>query len=179
MSGSVTIWALGAVLMFWAVGAYQRLGRLRAQAIAAFAPLDAQFGHYVALVKNNFAKGDSEYAPPAQAGLLGAALQFESSMAVARAYPLDVLVMRALETAHETLFTSWARVRSEPPDLAGDPLPVALQQQWEHIALDVGVARTEFNQRVHAYNAAIQQFPAVFLAWLFRLRPAHKVIDFA
>ena len=177
MSASVTIWALLAVLMFWAVGAYQRLGRLRALAIAAFAPLDAQLGQYVTLVKNNFSNTASDYAPPAQAGLMGAALQFESSMAVARAYPLDVLVMRALETAHETLLTSWARVRSEPPDLAGDPLPEALQQQWAHIALEVAVARTGFNQRVHNYNTAIQQFPAVFLAWLFRLCPAHQIIE--
>jgi LemA protein len=179
MSGSVTIWVLGAVLLFWAVGAYQRLARLRAHAVAAFMPLHAQFGHYVALVKNNFSKINIEYAPSAQAGLVGAALQFESSMAVARAYPLDVLVMRALETAHEALFTSWARVRSEPPDLAGDPLPEALQQQWTHIGLDVGIARTEFNQRVQDYNLAIQQFPARFLAWLFRLRPAHRIVDHA
>ena len=173
MNDSVTVWALWAVVLFWAVGAYQRLVRMRAHAIAAFAPLDAQFGQYVALVKDNFSA--SEFAPPAQAGLVGAALQFELSMKVALAHPMDALAMRALQTAHETLRTSWVRVRNEPPDLAGDPLPEALQQQWDHISLNAGEARTEFNRRVQEYNAAIQQFPARLLAWLFRFQLAHMI----
>jgi LemA protein len=175
MSDSVTFWALWAVMLFWAVGAYQRLVRMRAQAITAFASLDAQFGQYVALVKDNFSKAGSDSAPPAQAGLVGAALQFESSMKVALAHPTDAMAMRALQTAHETLRTSWVRVRNEPPDLAGDLLPEALQQQWEHISLNAGDARAEFNRRVQEYNAAIQQFPARLLARLFRFRLAHMI----
>ena len=175
MSDTVTVWALWAVMLFWAVGAYQRLVRMRAHAIAAFAPLDAQFGQYVALVKDNFSTAANDFAPPAQAGLVGAALQFELSMKVALAHPMDALAMRALQTAHETLRTSWVRVRNEPPDLAGDPLPEALQQQWDHISLNAGEARTEFNRRVQEYNAAIQQFPARLLAWLFGFQHAHMI----
>lgn len=175
MSGSVAIWIIWAVLLFWAVGAYNRLVRLRSQAIAAFAPLDAQFCHYVALVKNSFASVNSDGGPAAQAGLVGAVLQLESSMKMARAHPLDVLAMRALETAHEALCASWARLRNEPPDLAGARLPEALQLQWEHIALDAGYACVEFNRRVEDYNAAIRQFPARLLAWLVGFRPAHMI----
>ena len=175
MSDSVTVWALWAVMLFWAVGAHQRLVRMRAHAIAACALLDAQFGQYVALVKDNFSTAANDFSPPAQAGLVGAALQFESSMKVALAHPMDALAMRALQTAHETLHTSWIRVRNEPPDLAGDPLPEALQQQWEHISLNIGDARTEFNRRVREYNAAIQQFPARLLAWLFRFQLAYVI----
>jgi len=175
MSHSVAIWIMSAVLLFWAVGAYNRLVRLRSHAIAAFAPLDAQFAHYVALVKNGFASVHGDDGPAARAGLVGAALQLESSMKVARAHPLDVHAMRALETAHEALSASWARVRNAPPDLAGAPLPEALQLQWEHIAFDAGNAGVEFNRRVQDYNAAIQQFPARLLAGLFGFRPAHMI----
>jgi LemA protein len=175
MSGSVAVWVLWAVLLFWALGAYKRLVRLRAQAIAAFAPLDAQFGLHVALVKNSFSKADSDLAPAVEAGLVGAALQFESSMQVARAYPLDTLAMRALQTAYETLGTSWVRLRNSPPDLAGERLPEALQQQWEHLSLNTDTARAEFNQRVQDYNAAIGQFPARLLARIFRFRLAPKL----
>ena len=177
MSDSVAVWLVCAVLLFWAVGAYKRLLRLRAQAIAAFAPLEAQFAHYAALVHNSFAAIHHDDGPAARAGLVGAALQLESSMKVARARPLDVLVMRALETAHEALCASWARVRNEPPDLAGGPLPQALQLQWEHIALNAGQARAEFNQHVQVYNAAVRQFPAALLARLFGFRPAHMISD--
>jgi hypothetical protein len=96
-------------------------------------------------------------------------------MKVALAHPMDAMAMRALQTAHETLRTSWVRVRNEPPDLAGDLLPEALQQQWEHISLNAGDARAEFNRRVQEYNAATQQFPARLLARLFRFRLAHMI----
>lgn len=177
MSDSVAIWIISAVLLFWAVGAYKRLVRLRSQAVAAFVPLDAQFAHYTALVQHCFASGHGDDGPAARAGLVGAALQLESSMKMARAQPLDVPVMRALETAHEALCASWARVRNEPPDLAGAPLPEALQLQWEHIARDALDARAEFNRRVRDYNAAIRQFPAGLLAGLFGFRPAHEIRD--
>jgi LemA protein len=175
MSDSVAIWIISAVLVFWAVGAYNRLVRLRSLAIAAFAPLDAQFGHYVALVKNGFASFHGDDGPAARAGLVGAALQLETSLKEARAQPLDVLAMQALETAHEALCASWARVRNEPPDLAGAPLPEALQLQWEHIARDAGNAGVDFNCRVQDYNAAIRQFPAGLLARLFGFGPAHEL----
>jgi LemA protein len=179
MSGSVTVWVLAAVLLFWAVGAYNRLVHLRSLALEAFVPLDVQFGHYVALVQNSFSGANSDTAPPAQAGLMGAALQFESSMKVARDHPLDTLIMRALETAHETLCTSWLRLRNEPPDLAGAPVPEALQQQWEHIALRADIARVDFNQRVQDYNAAVRQFPARMLAGLIGFKLAHQIRDSA
>jgi LemA protein len=179
MSASVTIWVLSAVLLFWAVGAYNRLVRLRSLALEAFVPLDVQFGYYVALVQDSFSGADNDAAPPAQAGLMGAAIQFESSVKVARDDPLDVLVMRALETAHETLCTSWLRLRNEPPDLAGAPLPEALQHQWEHIATRADMARVDFNQRVQDYNAAIRQFPARVLAWLIGFKQAHQIRDSA
>jgi LemA protein len=177
MSDSVAIWIISAVLLFWVVGAYKRLVRLRSQASAAFAPLEAQFAHYAALVQNSFASVYHDDGPAARAGLVGAALQLEASLKEARAQPLDVQAIRALETAHEALCASWARVRNEPPDLAGAPLPDALQLQWEHIARDAGNARAEFNRRVRDYNAAIRQFPAGLLAWLFGFRPAHLIRD--
>jgi LemA protein len=54
-------------------------------------------------------------------------------------------------------------------------VPEALQLQWDHIALDAGNACVEFNRRVQDYNAAIEQFPARLLAWLFGFRPAHMI----
>jgi LemA protein len=175
MSISVVIWLVWAVVLFWAVGAYNRLVRLRSQAIAAFAPLEMQFSQYVTLVQGSFSlSGEAEEAG-LRAGMLAAARQFESSLKAARAHPLDALAMRALETAHVALSVSWARLRDEPPDLAGEPLPAVLQQQWAHIALQTDTARAEFNRQVQAYNEAIVLFPAHLLAWLFGFKPAHTI----
>ncbi len=175
MNISVAIWIVWAVVLFWAVGAYNRLVRLRSQAIAAFTPLELQFSQYVTLVQGSFALPVEVEEAGLRAGVLAAARQFESSLKAARGHPLDALAMRALQTAHETLCVSWQRLRDEPPDLAGEPLPAVLQQQWEHIALQVGNARDEFNRQVRAYNEAIVQFPAHLLAWLFGFKPAHTI----
>lgn len=174
MSGSVTILIACAVTLFWAIGAYNRLVRLRAHAIAAFAALDEQYHHYVLLVQTNFPVL-ADHAVSLRAGLAAAAQQFDASLRAARAHPLDVLAMRALETARQALDGSWVRLRNEPPDLAGPPLPETLQKQWEHIAMTAELAQAEFNRHVQAYNDAIAQFPARLLAWLFGFKPAHRI----
>lgn len=175
MNIPLAIWVVWAVVLFWAVGAYNRLVRLRSQAIAAFTPLDMQFTQYVTLVQGSFALPSDDEEAGLRAGVLAAARQFESSLKAARAHPLDALAMRALQTALETLCESWSRLRDEPPDLAGEPLPAALQQQWEHITLQTGHAKAEFNRLVQDYNDAIVQFPAHLLAWLFSFKPAHTI----
>lgn len=174
MSGSIIIWLAWAIALFWATGAYNRLVRLRAQAIGAFAELDAQFCSYVALVRHNFADNTAEGAAVYE-GLLGAVTQFDGSLKAARGHPLDAMTMRALAAAHEVLSLSWARLRNEPGDLAGAPLPETLFAQWQQVALNVERTRAEFNQRVQAYNQAIRQFPARVLAWLFGFKAAHEI----
>jgi hypothetical protein len=53
MSNSVTFWLLLAVLGFWAMGAYNRLVRLRSQGLQAFASLEVLFNQFILLVKTN------------------------------------------------------------------------------------------------------------------------------
>ena len=82
MPSSLVFWIAAAVLLFWTVGAYNRLMRLRAEANTAFANLEAEFSRQIDLVRNDL--------PPAEAtqpasldgegsfwgGLHGAAAQF-------------------------------------------------------------------------------------------------------
>jgi LemA protein len=107
--------------------------------------------------------------------LTAAAEQFDSSLKVAKIHPLDDMAVRALGTAYEVLNASWARLRNEPPDLAGHLLPDILHQQWEHMTLQANQTRMEFNRLVQAYNDAIDQFPASMLASLVGFRPAHSI----
>jgi LemA protein len=182
MTDSFVFWGVLAVVVFWSIGAYNRLMRLRFHATAAFATIDEQFKHYVALVKTGFLDAAGVDAGTTQAGRLdesrllaglrGAAEQFDASLTVARVQPLDAAAVSALLTAHQTLHAAWARAQAEPHDLAGSPLPESLQVHWQHIATSAGIACAEFNRRVMVYNEAIAQFPAVLLAWLFGFHAA-------
>jgi LemA protein len=189
MSHSVMGWIGVAVLLFWSMGAYNRLTRLRSQGILAFAVLEALLSQLVVTVKANLPESAVVAdVPPdlpehdasaaffaACGGLVAAAEQFNVSLKVAHARPLNGPTTSALKTAFETLCLSWSRLRALPADLAGPALPVMLQSQWEQIAAQVEVARTEFNRRVANYNEAIDQFPALLLAWLFGFKPAQPI----
>jgi LemA protein len=185
MSNSLMVWIAIAVLLFWSMGAYNRLMRLRSQGILAFAALEALLSQYGVMVKANVPeKGVSDVprevpehdaASAAWAGLAAAVEQFNVSLKVAHTRPLHGPTMGALRTAFETLCLSWSRLRDLPSDRVGPALPGTLQSQWEQVAAQVEVARTEFNRRVANYNEAIAQFPALLLAWLFGFKPAQPI----
>ena len=186
MSDSVMLWLAIAVLLFWAMGAYNRLMRLRSRSIVAFTSLEGLLNQYLPLVQAHrppalaadgaSAAGqthDGSWA--AWASLVAAAEQFNASLKVAHGRPLNVPTIRALGTAHDTLCLSWSRLRDQPLDLAGAALPITLQSQWEQVAFQADLARGEFNRRVANYNLASHQFPALVLAWVFGFKPAQPI----
>jgi len=172
MNKTVLIWSFIAVLLFWGVGAYNRLVRLRALAIASFVPLQLKYGPYTALVQSHFEMQLGANQLSARSGLINAALEFEASLKTASTQPLDSLVMRALETARQVLQSSWDKVCAEPQDLAGEQLMQTLLKQWDDISTQVQRDKAEYLKRIQEYNQSIEQFPAKLLAWLFRFEPA-------
>lgn len=186
MSDSLMVWLAIAVLLFWSMGAYNRLVRLRSQGLVAFAALEGLLHQYLELVKTNCPDAGEANADPAArpeqdafsaawAALAAAAEQFNASLKVVHAQPLKGPTMLALGTALETLRLSWSRLQNLPADLAGPALPASLQSQWEQLASQIDLARAEFNGRVVNYNEAIAQFPALLLAWVFGFKPAQPI----
>jgi hypothetical protein len=47
---------------------------------------------------------------------------------------------------------------------------------WPEPSAMVEITRAQFNAAVAQYNRAVRQFPAVLLAWIFRLRPAAPLV---
>ena len=174
MSDSVMVWVFIAVLLFWSMGAYNRLVRLRSHGISGFATLEGFLTQYVMMVKSNFPASD-EGCSEAWLGLAAASDQFSACLKVVQSKPLHGPAMQTLQTALETLTLCWSRLRDLPPDLAGSALPVTLQTQWENVAMQAEVARMEFNKRVEIYNEAIHQFPAFLLAWVFGFKSAMPI----
>lgn len=186
MSDSVMLGLLIAVLLFWAMGAYNRLMRLRSRAILEFVALESLFNQYLLLVQAHCPDSTSAADPHAPgeggdtardacAALAAAAQQFAASLKVAHARPLSRSRIRPLKTAYETLCMSWLRLRGLAPDLAGTVLPDGLQMKWEEVTARVEAARAEFNRQVLDYNRAIDQFPALLLAWLFAFKLAETL----
>ena len=166
------------MLLFWGMGAYNRLVRLRADANNAFAALEAQLARQVELV-NACLPTDTEAHPQSQfdggsafwSGLHGAAMQFAASLHAARAKPLEPDRIAALGAAQEILEMAWERAeRDDAHDLAGPRLPQDITSERALLMREAQVLVGHFNTAVTRYNEGIEQFPASLLAWLFGFR---------
>lgn len=186
-------WIAPAVLVFWAVGAHNRLVRLRAAVLQAFAALDGHLQRWIALATaerapSAVAEGDPEApatSPPQPlapspgdghwTALQAAALQLQSSLGVSRLRPLDPDDTAALAAARAVLQTAWQRLLAEAPEVAGQPRPGSLHLLWDQHDTQVQLGCDQFNLAVRRYNAALTQFPAAILAWILRFRPVRTI----
>lgn len=203
LSGSLAGWLVAAVLLFWFVGAYNRLVRLRSAALQAYATLDAALLRQLDFVQTRVARApdqdaQAEAGAPAalpvdaagSAALLAATQQLTALLASARLQPLDPPRIAALGTALQVLLMAWERVypeagvRFEPDGTLSRPVPLAASDEappppvaaapiaWPEPSAAAEIARAQFNLAVGHYNTAIAEFPALLVAWAFRLRPA-------
>ncbi|PJI99464.1 LemA protein [Acidovorax sp. 69] len=189
---SPLFWIVFAVSLFWALGAYNRLMRLRSSVVQSFGSFDAHMVRLVALlgefgaahlVQRGRLLSDSGEAEVA--ALQGAVTQLSASLAVARARPLRADAVAALTAAREMLQATWkgavgkleeASAASEPVSAAAqEPALTALsiwQARWAEHSVQTEQAVRVFNDAVLQYNAAIAQFPASLLAWVFGFKAA-------
>lgn len=178
MTQTVVLWLVPAMVFFWALGAYNRLVRLRAQVLTTFVAVDERHGQSLLLVaqraKLPAPPPDSRFPQaPALApgdefeGLRGALAQFEVALRLARKHPLDANAVAALRTADATLQMSWERLPVDPSQQ-----PTATGRSWDDNQHATREVVQRFNQAVDAYNHSITQFPALLLAAVFGFRAA-------
>ena len=175
-----------ALLFFWSVGAYNRLVRLRAAVVGAFAALDEQLVRQWVWVQGCL-PDSMRGAVPTMPGELqdavtaawvrlhAASEQFAVALAHARAQPIDAQRMASLVMAHEALRTAWGATLSEAVPADAVPSSDRLQARWMRLLHQSLPLRTAFNDAAQAYNLAIGQFPASLLARLFNFKPAGTV----
>jgi LemA protein len=184
MTSPVVFWTLAAVLLFWSVGAYNRLVRLRAGANTAFGPVEMEFARQAELVRANLPPPEPTQPAPLEGGepnsfwgaLHAAATQLAAALSAARTKPLDPERIAALNAAQDVFTMAWERAeRDDAHDLAGPRLPDSLLLRKHQSLLQAHAAVDSFNQAVNRYNEAIAQFPALLLAWLFGFKAARPL----
>ena len=183
MTPTTTACIAFATTLFWSVGAYNRLVRLRGRTKAQFVLLDGHLSQTLMIVADYlkivsdlaFAQAGAispiPHVAAVLAGVEGASAQYEACLRVARLHPLDSEVMAALQTALATLQMSWARMHEECRAFQ-DIWQTLTDQTWNGNTQLIAHASSEFNRAVLAYNEAVRQFPAVVLAYLCGFRPA-------
>lgn len=185
MSASLLLWLLCAITVFWAVGVYNRLMRLRARGWDALGSVDKYMTQLLELACRRFGVADvvaaraasrqEESIPPEWAALVDRLVVLDEALRKVRAQPLQPDAMLALASAADGLQLEWQRLNDGPLDLAGAAVPEDMRETWNAIAEKCRSARNGLNQILINYDAAIVQFPARLLAGFMGFESAGRL----
>ena len=169
--------AIAAVLTFWAVGAYNRLVRLRNTIANAFGQIDVQLKRRYDLIPE-LVEAAKKYISDERETLEAvtqARNQAKSASDAARGRPANAQAVTTLAIAEQTLTSSLGSLfalNEAYPELKADQTIRELSEELTSTENKVTFARQAFNDAVLDYNNAQGQFPAVLMAKLFSFAPS-------
>lgn len=186
MTVSLLVWSSLAVLVFWTIGAYNRLVRLRARSADALGSMEKQTQRYVPLVAEHLAMSSTSQTgasvdespldlPPLWSQLLAQLAQLDLAQKAARAGPFQPGVLSGLRVRYNNVLDTWNELCCAPGDLAGSQVPDGLHQSWDSITEKVRSSMNGLNQILDMYNEAVSQFPASLLAKTMQFQPVETL----
>jgi LemA protein len=169
--------AVAALLVFWAVGAYNRLVRLKNTIANAFGQIDVQLKRRYDLIPN-LVEAAKKYLQHERATLEAVTLarnQAKSASDVVRSKPANAAAVVALATAEQALEGSLGRffaLAEAYPELKADETIRELSEELTSTENKVAFSRQAYNDAVLDYNNAQGQFPAMLIASAFSFAPS-------
>ena len=169
--------AVLAVLVFWAVGAYNRLVRLKNIIADAFGQIDVQLKRRYDLIPNlvEAAKKYLSHERETLDAVISARNQAKSASDSVRRRPANAVAVTTLAVAEQALSSSLGQLfalNEAYPELKADQTIRELSEELTSTENKVTFARQAFNDAVLNYNNAQGQFPALLIARLFSFAPA-------
>ena len=169
--------ALAALLVFWAVGAYNRLVRLKNTIANAFGQIDVQLKRRYDLIPNlvDVARKYLQHEQATLEAVINARNQARAASDVARSRPANALAVTTLAAAEQALGSNLGNLfalAEAYPDLKADQTIRELSEELTSTENKVSFARQAFNDAVLDYNNAQGQFPAVLVARVFSFAPS-------
>jgi LemA protein len=166
-----------AMLVFWVVGAYNRLVRLKNAIANAFGQIDVQFKRRYELIPNlvDAAKKYLQHEHDTLAAVIAARNQARSASDRVASRPGKADAVLALAAAEQTLDSSLGRLfalAEAYPDLKADQTIRELGEELASTENKVGFARQAYNDAALDYNNAQGQFPALLVARVFGFVPS-------
>lgn len=172
--------ALGATAVFWMVGAYNRLVRLRNAINQAWAKVDEALAQRTAAIEPLLAtlreplaqeQGALDALQAAHAGAVRAAASLRSR-------PVHAPHASAWAAAEASLATAGNRVFAlveQQAELALQPPVAAATVAWREAGTRMAFARQLYNDAAEQHDAALAVFPTRVLTPLFGFRRAGRI----
>lgn len=165
------------LVVFWAVGAYNRLVRLKNSIANAFGKIDVELKRRYEAVPTlvDAAKNHLGQETETLGAVIAARNQAKNASDSARSRPANALAVTALADAEQALSSSLNQLfalSDAYPELKADQAIHALSEELTIAEHKIIFARQAFNDAVLDYNRAQGQFPAALVAKLFSFAPA-------
>ncbi len=176
-SQTLVLIAVLALLIFWSVGAYNRLVRLKNVIANSFGQIDVQLKRRYDLIPN-LVEAAKKYLQHEQATLeavITARNQARTASDAVRSRPANAGAVVALSVAEQALDGSLGRlfaVAEAYPELKADQTIRELSEELTSTENKVAFARQAYNDAVLDYNNAQGQFPALLIARVFSFEPS-------
>jgi LemA protein len=175
--GWIVVLVIVAVVVFWAVGAYNRLISLRNKFRNAFAQIDVQLKRRYDLIPNlvETAKAYMKHERETLENVIKARNTAVTANAAASADPGSASAIQGLVAAEGALSGALARLfalAEAYPDLKANQNMMQLSEELTGTENKISFARQAFNDAVMSYNTASQQFPTNVIAGAFSFAPA-------
>jgi LemA protein len=175
-----TVLALAAVVLFWVVGAYNRLVAQRTAIGSAWARLDEALQQRAAAalpLAEALARPLAAEQGALQSWTAAHALAVQAAVAMT-AQPASETNAMAWLSAESALAAASARVFAlldQQPDWSGDETVAPWVAAWREGQGRLPYARQAFNDAAQAHNEALAIFPTRLLAPIFGFRPAGRI----
>lgn len=172
--------ALILVLMFWVVGAYNRLMRLRQGWVVAWGQIDELLVRRSAVLEPLLAAvrdAMPDEAASLQAVVVAQERQRAAALAV-RARPARGRLLADWVAAERELISPLARLNAlldQRAELADSPEVQPARKQLAELAARLQFARQAFNDAAEVFNQAATELPTRPLARLFGFRPVTRL----
>ncbi len=179
MIGYIVLGAI-ALLLIWAVGAYNRLVSLRNQYKNSFAQIDVQLKRRHDLVPNlvETARAYMKHERETLEAVIAARNQAVSATARAAAQPGEAVAVNQLVSAENALTATLGRLfaLSEAyPELKADQTMQQLHEELASTENRIAFSRQAYNDGVMEFNTAREQFPGSVIANMFTFKSAEML----
>ena len=175
--GWIILLGLILLVIFWGVGAYNRLVGLRNRFKNAFAQIDVQLKRRYDLIPNlvETARAYMKHERDTLEAVISARNQAADADRAAAANPGDAQALMRLGAAEGTLSAALGRLfalAEAYPDLKANQTMMQLTEELTATENKIAFSRQAFNDAVMGYNTAAEQFPANVIASMFSFKPA-------
>jgi LemA protein len=175
--GWIIFLGLIAVVVFWVIGAYNRLVSLRNVFKNAFAQIDVQLKRRYDLIPNlvETAKAYMKHERETLEAVIKARNSAVAANTAAAADPADPSAMKQLMIAEGALTGALGKLfalAEAYPDLKANQNMMQLSEELTSTENKIAFSRQAFNDSVMSYNTAVEQFPSNVIAGVFSFRQA-------